>query len=271
MKIAVFHGGDIFIDPVIDDWISKGIEVRKCPNYSHWDAFYPDIVFFEFCTGNLVAYTNKFIDKYGKYPRVVGRLHRIEARLGFHKTIKWKYVDDLIFVSDLYRKLCESEVNFGTTRVHTIPNGVDLNKFTLKKSFEPTYKLAYVARKVAHKGEDDLPAILDKFKAIDSRYTIDKAQGQIPHSQMNDWLEDKDYLIHPSKDESFCYAVAEAMAKGIRPLIYPWWGAAETWGEEFFIENWNLQQDPLRMRKIIEERYNLKDMIKSINQVLDIE
>ena len=84
---------------------------------------------------------------------------------------------------------------------------------------------------------------------------------------MNEWLEDKDYLIHPSHYESFSYAVAEAMAKGIRPLINRWPGAEETWGDEFFLDDFNLEQDPERLRGIVGEKYNIKRTVKQLNEI----
>ena len=268
MKIAIFHGGDIFINPIAEDWRSKGHEVRLNPNYSVWPGFEPDMIWFEFCTSNIVAYTNNFVYKHGKAPMVVCRLHGVGARLNIYKSVDWKHVDHLIFINDALRSQCETGTDLSITNVHTIYNGVNLKEFTLKKDFSPTYKIAFVGRPTPMKGANDLGNILARFKVIDSRYELHKAVGQIPHYDMNEWLEDKDYLIHPSKVESFCYSVAESMAKGIRPLIGRWDGAEETWGNEFFLDDFNLEQDPLRMRSIIEEKYNFERTLKEINNIV---
>lgn len=262
MNIAIFYGGDHFVKPLAADWRDKGHNVRMNPNYSIWPDFKPDLIFFEFCNNNLVQFTRRF----PKECRVVGRFHAVEYRMGYHRTIDWTKVDDLIFVSDLYRAGCEKEAVIDTN-IHTVNNGVDLKMFTLKKSFEPTYKLAFVGHLQDSKGIADLDSWVEKFKTIDSRYTLEIAAGEIPYSEMNAWLEDKDYLIHPSRSESFCYAVAEALAKGIRPLIHNWPGSAKTFGAEFFYSNWNLKQDPVRFRKIIEDRYDQDRMIKEINDI----
>ena len=49
--------------------------------------------------------------------------------------------------------------------------------------------------------------------------------------QKDEWLEGVDYLISPSIVESFGYSIAEAMCKGIKPLIHHRPGAIwpETW------------------------------------------
>lgn len=270
MKIAVFHGGDIFIQPMINDWVSKGHEVRKNPNYSVWPGFEPDIIWFEFCTSNIVAYTNNFIYKHGKAPLVVCRILGVGARLNIYKSVDWTKVDHLIFISDALRNQCENGTDLSVTNIHTIYNGIDLNQFTLKKSFKPTYRLAFVGRPTPQKGADELGNILAKFKMIDQRYELYKAVGQVKHKHMNGWLEDKDYLIHPSKAESFSFAVGEAMAKGIRPLIGKWDGAEETWGNEFWLDDFNLEQDPLRFRKYIEDNYNMEEKLKQINEIVKL-
>ena len=264
MNISIFHGGDLFIRPFILDWAMKNHSFRVSPNFSYWPNFDPDLLFFEMCTGNIVFYTKK--DEKLQDIRAICRAHGVGIRMNIYKSVDWSKVSDLIFVSDWLKRQTEG-FDFGKTKLHVVYNGVDLNKFTLKKSTKPTYKLAFVAHKSNAKGYNDLPTIVKKFKKIDSRYELHIADRSIKHEDMNDWLEDKDYLIHPSHYESFSYAVAEAMAKGIRPLINNWPGAEETWGDEFFIEDFNLEQDPHRFRKVIEERYNLDRTIEEINAI----
>lgn len=267
MNISVSHGGDLFIRPFLFSWVSKGHSFRVSPNFSYWPNFDPDLLAFEMCTSNIVFYTNN--DEKLQNVRAVCRAHGVGVRLNIYKSVDWSKISDLVFVSDWLKKQTDG-FDFGDTKLHVVNNGVDLNKFTLKKSFKPTYKLAFVSHESIAKGWNDLPAIVEKFKRIDSRYELHVANKQINHEDMNEWLEDKDYLIHPSHYESFSYAVAEALAKGIRPLINRWPGAEETWGDEFFIDDFNLEQDPVRFRSIIAEKYNQDTMIRKINAIYDI-
>ena len=267
MNISVFHGGDLFIRPFLQGWIAKGHSFRVSPNFSYWPGFDPDLLWFEMCTGNLVFYTKK--DKKLQGIRTICRAHGVGIRMNIYKSVDWNKVDDFIFVSNWLKRQTNG-FDFGKTKLHVVNNGVDLDKFTLKKSFKPTYKLAFVAHKSVAKGYNELPAIVEKFKKIDSRYELYEANKQIKHEDMNDWLEDKDYLIHPSHYESFSFAVAEAMAKGIRPLINNWLGAEETWGDEFFIDDFNLEQDPHRFRGIIEEKYNIERKKEEMNAICSI-
>jgi len=267
MNILVFHGGDLFIRPFLDGWIQKGHTFRASPNFSYWTNCEPDLLVFEMCTGNIVHYSTK--DERWQDVRAVCRAHGVGIRMNIYKGVDWSKVSDLVFVTDWLKRQTDG-FDFGDTKLHVVNNGVDLNKFTLKKSFKPTYKLAFVGHPSGAKGYDDLPDIVKRFKKIDSRYKLYEANKQIPHDKMNDWLEDKDYILVPSHYESFSFAVAEAMAKGIRPLINHWPGAEETWGDEFFIKDFNLEQDPERFRKIIENKYNLKKTIKKLNAIYGI-
>jgi glycosyltransferase involved in cell wall biosynthesis len=67
---------------------------------------------------------------------------------------------------------------------------------------------------------------------------------------LNAWMENIDYIISTSTLESFSYVVGEAMAKGIKPLIYNWEGASDIWPKELI---WN---DINELGKLLETNYN---------------
>lgn len=269
MKIALFHDGSWFHKALKIDWEKKGHEVKASPNYSEWKGFDPDILFFEMCTSNLVFFSK---NRAKEEKKIFCRIHGVGIRYQTYKKIRWnELTDGIVFVNERLKQTFQQNMCTVNVPMAVIHNGVDMEKFTLKKDFSPTYKLAFVGRWIGLKGVNRLDEIVEKFQKIDKRYTLHVATGDVPHDQMNDWLEDKDYLIHPSKIESFGYSVAEAMAKGIRPLINGWDGATETFGEEFLLENWNLNQDPKRFREIISRKYNQKRMLRQINKFCDIE
>ena len=98
---------------------------------------------------------------------------------------------------------------------------------------------------------------------------------------MPGFLEDKTYLISPSINESFGYAIAEAMARGIIPLIRNRPGVKDLWPTGFI---YNTPSDLLRimkevdayshdyltvkqkLRTWVEKRYDRKDQLNTINQ-----
>ena len=87
---------------------------------------------------------------------------------------------------------------------------------------------------------------------------------------MNQWYEKIDYLVHPSLNESFCYVVGGARAKGIRPIIWKWGSASEVWGDDFYLDDFNLERTPDRFRKIIKEKYDEVRMVQEVSQICEV-
>jgi hypothetical protein len=48
-------------------------------------------------------------------------------------------------------------------------------------------------------------------------------------ADLNEWWEDKNYVLHCGQKETYTYAVAEAMSKGIKPVFHRYFGADATW------------------------------------------
>ena len=94
---------------------------------------------------------------------------------------------------------------------------------------------------------------------------------------MDSWLEDKNYMISTSLSESFSYVVAEAMAKGIKPIIFDRLGVSEIWGSKFSFKTIDeavemilpdSEYDSKSYKKLVKERYALKYQIKAIRKIL---
>jgi len=94
---------------------------------------------------------------------------------------------------------------------------------------------------------------------------------RVPHEQMDDWMDQIDYLMSPSIVESFGYSIAEAMAKGIKPLIRNRPGAIwhETWRtEDDFIGLLNGDYDSQSYRDHIHNFYRLEVQTVAIDRLL---
>ena len=275
MNIAIFHdGGSHFFKPLAKHWGEQGHEVRENANYSYWEGWSPDLVLFEFCYRNVVDFTNKWVHEYGRPSKVVVRCHGVGVRLNIYKNVNFDYVDDVIFVSNWLKNQTDGWNGQGFEGVpkHVVYNGINLDKFRLKRDFELTYKIGYAGRMIDLKGIDQLPAILAKFKEIDSRYELVIADPKTDKNRdMNEWYEQIDYLINPSLSESFCYVVGEALAKGIRPLIGNWGSSSEVWGNDFYLDDFCLDRYPDRFRRIIEQKYDEKRMIKEISDICGVQ
>ena len=87
-----------------------------------------DLVHFDWCDDLAVAGV-RILESYKSRPRITIRLHAYEAHEDWIRRLNWKVVDALIFVSDHYRKIFNSQVGMDETKQHVIHHGVDLNKY----------------------------------------------------------------------------------------------------------------------------------------------
>ena len=156
-------------------------------------------------------------------------------------------------------------INWGD-KLHLIYPGVDLNKFTLKTAKTDGFQLGMVLGDMwwykNHMGGLDIfktladsderwrlhirgqhepgqynPVMFNHY--LESRGIKEKVMIYEPQEDMNMWYEKIDYLLHPGMKEAFCYAVAEAMAKGITPIINNFYGADLIWPNEYLYNTHN--------------------------------
>jgi glycosyltransferase involved in cell wall biosynthesis len=89
-------------------------------------------------------------------------------------------------------------------------------------------------------------------------------------------LEDKDLFIMPSFKETFSYATAEALAKGIPCLVNDWYGCKNVWPDEIIYRQpdeaankyFNLEQKtPKHFREMVEP-YDEENMFRRIDDLL---
>lgn len=67
--------------------------------------------------------------------------------------------------------------------------------------------------------------------------------GEIPNHYLDQWLEDKNYLLCTSISEGNPNNVIEAMAKGIKPVVHSWPGSVE----QFYWSTFEKSEDAVKM------------------------
>ena len=179
----------------------------------------------------------------------------IEVWQGHHADAKiWDLVTDCVFIAPHIRDImmADSRPQESNMNIHVIPFGVDLNRWTFKER-QPGFNIAVVAEAWVSKGVDYVLQIAYKLRQLDSRYNISwlgkwhdyhweeaYARDFIEYNDLpitfvdwaedvDSWLEDKHYLLLGSKKEAFSFATAEAMAKGIKPVLHAFYGSRELW------------------------------------------
>ena len=230
--------------------------------------------------------------------RIVTFLRRYEISIpGLMNNIKWENIDKVIFVSEHIRRQFLA-VQPGSDTV-LIPNGVDTNDFTFRDR-SPGYNIAFVAQVRFKKNfplaaqillalpkqykihQIGLPTDYDGQTVVDYVYQIGVGDrfiryDPITSAEMNDWLEDKDYLLSPSIIEGNPNNIIEAMAKGIKPVVHNWQGASDQFPADTIF---NSVAEAVRMitepsypswqyRQWVEQRYSLDNFKKVAQTVIE--
>ena len=93
---------------------------------------------------------------------------------------------------------------------------------------------------------------------------------------INSWMEDLKFLISTSVLESFSYVVAEAMAKGIKPLIHDFRGSRDLYPEELIWRDMDELEKVFtseyksdEYRQWIEDHYSIDMQMEKIFKLLE--
>ena len=229
-----------------------------------------DIIFCEWCLGNLKWYSNNKMP----HQRLIGRFHAQEARVPYMGEANWDAIDHIGFVSEHIRKQAlDVFEGFPTDKTSVIPNYLDINKFTpKKKTGEARYTLGMIGVAPKSKRLDRALDLLETLLEKDSRYRLrvkgknpldynwllqrkdeldyyqqvfkrinsnSKLRHKVifdpPGDDVNEWFTMVGFILSPSDFESFHMAIGEGILTGAVPIIWKWEGAAEIWGGEYVI------------------------------------
>lgn len=259
-----------------------------------------DVCWFEWCD-ELVVYGSRL--PLAKEKKLICRLHRYEAFTGVPQKVEWCNVDRLVIVTRHLKDLLEMYYPgiSDKVKIEVIENGVDISRFSFKRRSNG-FNLAMVGYVHSRKNPVLLLQIIRKLADIDNRYKLyiaGRFQEQILklywdyqvsrmglennvvfdgwQDDINSWLEDKDYILSTSIHESFGYGIAEAMARGIKPIIHDFPYAYEIWSEELLFRTVDEAVDLIRnckyesekYRAVIENRYSLEKQVKHIKNMIE--
>ncbi|MGI6668028.1 MAG: glycosyltransferase [Acetivibrionales bacterium] len=259
-----------------------------------------DICWFEWCD-ELIVYGSRL--PLANKRKIICRLHRYEVFTIAPRKVKWNNVDRLAIVTrhlkdllDIYHPGVTDQV-----KIEVVENGVDLSRFSFKQRSDG-FNLAMVGYLHSRKNPVLLLQIIRKLVDIDKRYKLYIAgqfQEQVVElywdyqvrrmglennvvfdgwqEDIERWLEDKNYILSTSIHESFGYGIAEAMARGIKPIIHDFPYAYEIWDEELLFRTVDEAVDLIRnniyesekYRAIIENRYSLKKQVNHIKNMIE--
>ena len=302
-KIAFFCGGDgmTFLNDIYE-FTQQRFEVRLFDGKSEEQLYelmqWSDISWFEWCTDLAV------IGSRGpKQCENIIRLHRYEAYGPWPRQINWQNIDTLITVGNSFVRNILSQNVPGIenqTSIVTIPNGVNLDKFTFTE--RPRGKnIAFLCNVRAVKNPAMVLQCIQKLHYIDPEYRLFFA-GQFQdlaieqyirymvdtlglkevvffdgwQEDIRSWLRDKSYIVSTSFIESQGMGILEAMACGLKPVIHNFPGAKEIFpcdylfniAEEFCDRIISASYEPQKYRRFVEDKYSQKDQLARVNNIL---
>lgn len=313
MKIAMFSSAGLkFMEDIKQHWEKKGHQVDYEPGANPALVAEADLTYIDFLDNNFYRLWNgpdfDHDDPRWQGPEPKGgpifvRAIDIDIWMGRHRDERiYNYMDGLIVINEFFRDMVQREGNVPAGKLHLIRPGVNLGKFKFRQKTHNDYRIACVTGNfweakaylepirlldlvrretkkdyTLHMRGQHIPPGWQKVAMdhlIDSLGLKDKVTIYGPQPDMNEWYQDKDYILVTSYKEAFSYAAAEGMAVGLKPVISDFFGSADIWGD-YRYRNWD---DAVRMlhepimseeyRAFIYNNYDLKQMLTEFDDLL---
>ena len=305
-KIGFWAGDDNnfqFLKPIIEG-LGNGYKTNTY-NYNgdneilHHQLGECDVAWFEWGNGPIVAASN--IPDLNT--PIILRIHRYEAYDDeVLKQINWNSIDSVIVIAEYIKEMILEKNPGIEKKIFIIPNGIDSRKYSFSNK-KPGYKIAYLGRMHWHKdplfalqcfnnlyqknkkyqmffaGKFVDPVIEQKFYFLIEQLGLSKNvfyNGEIQNKNVDGWLSDKSYIVSSSVIESQNIAVMEAMIKGIKPLVYNFFGAEGIYKkkylfnspEDFTKEILYGEYESQDYRKFVLERYDFISQFELIKKII---
>lgn len=258
---------------VKDSYVSSQVEYEVLDN--------AEVVWCDFLTDNAVTVAN-----YECKAKKILRIHSFDAFGEAIKYLDFDKFDKVIFVA---KHIQDYVKKYGVKNSIVIPNGVDLNKFTLSHKVKNN-KIAYTGYLSRKKGIGELLLIAKSFPNYEFHLAgkfqeddVTEYMKMLPKNvflnswqyDLNEFFKDKTYIINTSLRESQGMSIMEGMACGLKPIVNNWIGAKEIYGEfvydnikdiEKILEG---QYNPLAYRNFIAKNYNLDLIYPQIDKIFE--
>ena len=299
-------GMDSFLDDIVEG-LSEEYFTRKIivDDFSQIDKGmkWADVCWFEWCD-ELVIYGSKL--GLAAIKPIVCRIHGYEVYSDMIHQVNWKNVDNLVIVAPHIRRIFEHEIKKSYNKkinISTIFCGVSLEKYPFNNKAKG-YNLGYLGF-INYK--KNLPLTLDIFKKLhdkDKRYRLFIAgkfqdertlsyinyfikeykledyidfDGWQEYEQKVEWFRKINYMVISSIDEGLCYAAAEAMCSGIKPVLHNCEGIRDHYDKKYIFNSVDEAVEMIESeeynskeyREYILENYSAELQLKKIKRLLE--
>ncbi len=305
-----------FSQCLIDHWRERGHEVYcemgMNPKWAEW----ADLTYIDWLDQNFYCMFNGETGEHDSpewkpYPkkRIAVRTIDIDIWQGRHRDSRiYTYLDDLIVINKFYYDMIHEETTpYSDGKLHMIPMGVDLAKFTLKENKERGYKIGCVTSNMweaksafeairifqeVNRLYPDKPwelhirgqyiepkwheyaynQLIDVTGLKDRIHIVPNLSGP---EGMNDWYHTMDYTLVTSHKEAFSFAAAEGMACGLKPIINNFFGSDNIWPAKYRFSSIHEacemigegSYEPEEYRQYIADNYDIQTMFKKMDDL----
>lgn len=258
-----------FVKRDVWKWGEPGDEVR-----SEYLAEWADIVFCEWGLANAVWYSQNLAKDKRLIIRI--HLQEINERARrFPPKINMENVNATIFVANHVKQKAIELFNWQNSGMHVITNYVNTERLNIPKLEESSKQIGIMGVVPMRKRMDRALKLLEKIRKLDSEFKL-SIKGKLPkdypwmlsgrkdelsyYEKQFDDIENKTYLsnnvnfegytntisewyrkigfvLSPSDFESFHYTIADGVASGALPLIWPWEGSKEIYPKEWIVKD----------------------------------
>jgi glycosyltransferase involved in cell wall biosynthesis len=202
-----------------------------------------DVFMFMWANQEAIEFINRFPSALGKLPKFILFIRRYEMFTPWINKLNVNKVDKIIMVNDY---LAENFETMFHVKPYVIYNGVSVDEWSFKERSHGNKisMIGYITPKKGHLlGLQILESLSRDYELhilgavqdaclfyymsefIKTNKLNVKFYNRLPHNQVNEWLDDKDYILSCSYSEGNPNNVIEAMAKGIKPIVHNWPGA----------------------------------------------
>lgn len=270
-----------------------------------------DAVFCEWCLGNAVWYARRR----GDNQRLSVRLHRMETQTQYPSALPIGRVDALITVSGHMKRQVGKEYGWPEDRISVVPNAIDTLAFDRAKLPSAPWTLGLVGMLPQLKRLDRALDVLQGLLAHEDRWRL-RVAGPLPFDvpwvwartserrwfeeqlervrldaalrcrvhfdgrvrNMPAWFRGIGHILSPSDVESFHLGLAEGMASGSRPYVWPRSGARELFPGPWHYSTTSEVIDALRLgaessdgkaaRGLVEREYDVERVHRTLLEVI---
>ena len=283
-----------------DKWgWGEPLDIERSRSLLKW----AEVVFSEWGLANSVWYSNNISKEQRHIVRI--HLQEINERARvFPINVETNGVDKFIFVAEHVRQEAIKLFDWEPQSTTVIPNYVDVNRLNQEKLEDSSKTLGIIGIVPQRKRLDRALNLIQKLTSIDPNWKL-IIKGKNPRNiefmkapnrasemeyyekqferinsnpllkssvtwdeysvSLSSWYRKIGFVLSPSDFESFHYSIADGVASGAIPIIWPWDGAKEIYTEDWVIENTedavstilstNFDSDEQSNRKLIVEKY----------------